>query len=117
MRESSKSTSLDLVQTLFPLSSKYGLLIDLETCFDVSTVRAISPRPQMPSNLNQSSAKSAKKKNLVVGSSSAFMNSETRNGSSSKIDDEDTSLSVNSSAQKKSGLKMNKSESRALSKQ
>ena len=35
MRSSNKNTALELVQTLLPSGSKYGLLIDLETCFDI----------------------------------------------------------------------------------
>lgn len=35
MRTSNKNTALELVCTLLPPQSKYGLLIDLETCFDI----------------------------------------------------------------------------------
>ena len=35
MRGSNKNAALELVQTLLPSGSKYGVLIDLETCFDI----------------------------------------------------------------------------------
>ena len=35
MKSSNKNAALELVQTLLPSGNKYGLLIDLETCFDI----------------------------------------------------------------------------------
>ena len=35
MKSSNKNAALELVQTLLPATAKYGLLIDLETCFDI----------------------------------------------------------------------------------
>ena len=35
MRTTNKNAALELTETLLPATSKYGVLIDLETCFNI----------------------------------------------------------------------------------
>ena len=65
MKQCTKNTTQEVVQTLFPHNGQYGLLIDLQSCFDIS----ITKSPISPS-----------KKNSPDRSSRGIVNSgETRN--------------------------------------
>ena len=79
---SHKNAALELVQTLLPAGSKYGILIDLETCFNI----------RIENNIDFNNGSTLNKRQLVVSlsESQSIANAET----------EDDDLSVGNSGKK-----------------